>query len=134
MTNLDTATNEKVGPNVDKTVGIVAYVTLIGFIIALVLNSSKTGEEKKFGAFHLRQMLGLIIFSIGLYIAVTILLFIIAFASPSLALTFGLLLNLVFIGILVLVVIGIINAANGEYKEVPLIGQYSSKILGNTFE
>jgi len=32
------------------------------------------------------------------------------------------------LGLLVLMVIGILNAVNGETKELPLIGQYASKI------
>lgn len=121
-------------PEMDKTVGIVAYITLIGFIISIVLNSSKTGEEKKFGAFHLRQALGLIIFSVGVFIALTIVTVILAFIIPFLGVFFGLLMNLVWLGILALLIIGIVNAANGDYKEVPVIGQFSTKYLGKTFE
>ena len=39
----------------DKTVAIVAYLTLIGFIAATIIHSNK---KTKLGAFHLRQMLG----------------------------------------------------------------------------
>jgi len=135
MENLDETKSEKqLSPELDKTVGIVAYITLIGFIISIVLNSNKTGEEKKFGAFHLRQALGLIIFSVGIFIALTIITVILAIIIPFLGVLFGLLMNLVWLGILALLIIGIINAANGTYKEVPIIGAYSSKYLGNTFE
>lgn len=135
MENLDGVKSEdKLSPELDKTVGIVAYITLIGFIISIVLNSNKEGEEKKFGAFHLRQALGLIIFSVGFFIALTIITVIMALIAPFLAVFFGLLMNLVWLGILALLIIGIVNAANGTYKEVPLIGGYSSKILGKTFE
>lgn len=135
MENLDNISSEKqLSPELDKTVGIVAYITLIGFIISIVLNSSKTGEEKKFGAFHLRQALGLIIFSVGIFIALTIVTVILAIASPYLGIVLGLLMNLVWLGILALLIIGIVNAANGSYKEVPLVGPYSTKFLGNTFE
>lgn len=135
MENLDNVeSGQQLSPELDKTVGIVAYITLIGFIISIILNSSKTGEEKKFGAFHLRQALGLIIFSVGIFIALTIITVILAFVIPMLGVFFGLLMNLVWLGILALLIIGIVNAANGSYKEVPLIGSYSSKLLGNTFE
>ena len=40
----------------DKTVAILAYITLIGFIIAIVLHGQK---KTALGAFHLRQMLGI---------------------------------------------------------------------------
>src|ERR1039458_6961249 len=45
----------------DKTVAIVAYLTLIGFIVAIIIHSSK---KTKLGAFHLRQMLGFILTAI----------------------------------------------------------------------
>jgi uncharacterized membrane protein len=135
MENIDEIKSEQqLSPELDKTVGIVAYITLIGFIISIVLNSSKTGEEKKFGAFHLRQALGLIIFSIGTVIALTIVTVIFVLILPFLGVLFGLLMNLVWLGILALLIIGIINAANGTYKEVPVIGKFSTKFLGNTFE
>lgn len=122
------------GPIEDKTVGILAYVTLIGFIIALVLNQNKVGEEKKFGAFHMRQALGLIIFAIGIAILFAILTTIVAMISFSLLAIFSLLSTLIWLGFLALLIIGIINAANGTYKEIPVIGSISSKMLGKAFE
>ena len=53
-----------------KTVAILSYCTLIGFIIAIVMNSSK---KSKLGAFHLRQVLGIIIFVFAAYLVVFIL-------------------------------------------------------------
>jgi len=42
-----------------KNVAIIAHLTLIGWIIAIIMNS---GEKKtEFGSFYIRQMLGLII-------------------------------------------------------------------------
>jgi uncharacterized membrane protein len=118
----------------DATVGIVAYITLIGFIIAIVMNGSKEGEEKKFGAFHIRQALGLIIFAVGLYIVFMILSAIIISISWSLLAIVSFLSLLVWLGFLALLVLGIINAANKTFKEVPIIGKYSSKMLGAAFE
>lgn len=122
------------GPIEDKTVGILAYVTLIGFIIALVLNQNKEGEEKRFGAFHLRQALGLIIFAIGVFIGISIITAILAMISISLMAIFALLFNLVWLGFLALIILGIVNAANGQFKEIPVIGPLSSKMLGKAFE
>ncbi len=121
-------------PIADKTVGILAYVTLIGFIIALVLNQNKEGEEKRFGAFHLRQALGLIIFSIGIFIGFTILTTIVAMISFSLLAIFSLLSTLIWLGFLALLILGIVNAANGQFKEIPVSGGLSSKMLGKAFE
>jgi len=44
-----------------KTIAIIAYLTLIGFIIAIVMNSSK---KSAFASFHIRQMLGLMLLSL----------------------------------------------------------------------
>ncbi|MGM0479248.1 MAG: DUF4870 domain-containing protein [Bacteroidota bacterium] len=126
---------KKVGDNVDKTVGIVAYITLIGFIIAIVMNSEKKGEEKKFGAFHLRQSLGIIIAAIAVMIGLAILVAILSAISWTLGATLGgILYPVTYLGILALVIIGIINAANGEEKPLPVVGPYIQKILGKTFE
>lgn len=119
----------------DNTVGVVAYITLIGFIIAIVLNSNKeAGEEKKFGAFHLRQALGLIIFAVGTYIIFAMLTMLLITISLGLAGIVGILSMLIMFGFLALLIMGIINAANKTYKEVPVIGKFSSKILGAAFE
>ncbi len=110
----------------ERTIGILAYITLIGWIIALVMNSSKQGEEKRYNAFHIRQMLGLYIFSFVLSIAV----FILVFVAPILAL----ILNLLYLGMLVLWIFGLINAINGLRKPVPLTGEPTEKIFGSAFE
>lgn len=43
-----------------KNVAIIAHITLIGWVIALVMNSNKKTE---FGSFYIRQMLGFVILS-----------------------------------------------------------------------
>jgi uncharacterized membrane protein (UPF0182 family) len=132
MENLDTPQGQL---NVeDKTVGIVAYITLIGFIISIVLNSNKQGDEKKFGAFHLRQALGLIICAIGIYIAFAIFSAIILAVSWKLFTVVSLLSLVIWFGFLALIIIGIINAANGTTKELPVIGALITKMLGKAFD
>jgi uncharacterized membrane protein len=41
-----------------KTIAIIAYITIVGWVVALILNSN---ERSSFAAFHIRQMLGIII-------------------------------------------------------------------------
>ncbi len=106
----------------DKTTAILAYLTLIGFIVAIVLHSSK---KTVLGAYHLRQSLGLMITSIALMIASTILGFIpIIGWLTSLALTFA---------ILALWVMGLINAVKGELKPIPVVGQHFEKWFAGAF-
>ncbi|MBP9068553.1 MAG: DUF4870 domain-containing protein [Bacteroidia bacterium] len=118
-------TNTTTPAQEDKTVAIIAYITLIGFIVAIVMHGS---NKTKLGAYHLRQALGLVIFAIGASIALMILGmipfvgFIILIASP-----------LLWIGILVLVIMGIINASGGLEKPLPVIGGMSEKMLASAF-
>ncbi len=102
----------------DNTVAVIAYITLIGFIIALIMhNNNKT----KLGAFHLREMLGLIIFSVGLWIV-------------SLIPFIGFLLYVIGgIGLFVMWILGLINAVNKEMKPLPLIGNIFQKWFATTF-
>jgi uncharacterized membrane protein len=83
-----------------KTKAIVAHLTLIGWIIALVLNSQ---EKDEFASFYIRQMLGLLILSF-----VTII--------PKIGL-------FLWLAVAVLWVISLIGAASGEKKLVPLLGE-----------
>ena len=46
-----------------KTVAIVAYLTLIGWIVAYIMHNNNKTE---LGAYHLRQMLGIILVGIAL--------------------------------------------------------------------
>lgn len=128
--NQNTSSTEKV----ENIVGILAYITLIGWIVALIMNNDKKGATKSFGAFHLRQAIGLmivgIVLGIGLGIVQTILILIAGF--------FGFLFTIIYpvfyIGMLVLLVIGIINAANSEKKPLPLVGNFIEKTLKKAFE
>ncbi|TVR84398.1 MAG: hypothetical protein EA409_01070 [Saprospirales bacterium] len=86
-----------------KTKAIVAHITLIGWIVALVLNQSDKRDE--FASFYIRQMLGLIIASILLSFIPII----------------GWILSIV---IIVFWVMSLIGAAGGELKTTPWIGHY----------
>ena len=99
MTDSTTADN-------GKTVAIISYITLIGWIIALVMHN---GNKTKLGGFHIRQTLGLMILYFANYIIFMVL-------------TIWLLYMILGIAILVLWVIGLVGAIQGEEKEVPLLG------------
>jgi uncharacterized membrane protein len=101
-----------------KTIAILAYCTLIGFIIAIIMHQS---EKTKFGAFHIRQALGLFIFGVGGVIVLMAIGWIMWFL--------WFLLPIVQITLLVFVILGIVNAAGGNVKKIPLIGDLSEKML-----
>jgi uncharacterized membrane protein len=102
----------------DKTVAIVAYLTLIGFIVAVVLQSNK---KTAIGAYHLRQSLGLVLSGIILSVVGVI---------PFL----GWLVFVVgWILLFVMWIFGLINAINGQEKPVPILGPTFEKWFATAF-
>ncbi|SFE09492.1 Uncharacterized membrane protein [Chitinophaga sp. CF118] len=95
----------------NKTLSMVSYITLIGWLIAYFMGKEKADDLLKY---HLRQSLGLAVVSILLNVLTSI----IAHIIPSLAF-----LGMVGWVIVILWVMGIINAANSAKKPVPLIGK-----------
>jgi uncharacterized membrane protein len=95
-----------------KTVAIVAYLTLIGWIVALVVNSS---NKSSLGSFHIRQMAGLILTSLALQLVKYI-----PVIGPFVSLigTFA---------VFVLWILGIVGAFNEEKKPVPFVGELYQK-------
>ncbi len=89
-------------PDSGKTVAILSHITFIGWIVAIVMNSSNKTE---LGSYYIRQTLGIWILAIVLsWIPIVG-----CFA---------------FIICLVLVVMSLINAANEKMVPTPLLGDY----------
>ena len=107
----------------DKTTAIVSYLTLIGFIVAVIMHGSK---KTRLGAFHLRQSLGLMLTSIVVGVAATILAFI-----PFVGWLAGV---AAWVGILVLWIMGLLAAINGEQKPVPVVGIHFQQWFGTAFD
>jgi uncharacterized membrane protein len=107
----------------DKTPAILSYLTLIGFVVAIILHSNK---KTKLGAFHLRQVLGLILTGVAAGFCYIILIFI-----PIIG---WLAILGIWIGLLALWVMGLIAAINGQMKPMPVLGPYYQKWFGTTFE
>jgi len=107
--------------NVDngKTTAIVSYITIIGWLIAyFAMHQSK---KTSLGSYHLRQTLLLFICAIVYQIVVMI----ITMVVPAI----GLILSLVSLVFLVLWIMGLIAAINGEEKPMPLIGAKAQEIF-----
>lgn len=103
----------------DKTVAIVAYLTLIGFIVAIILHGSK---KTKLGAYHLRQSLGLMLtVFVGGFLNIIPILGQLAFLC-------------IILGGLVLWIIGLIAAVGGQMKPVPLLGAKYQEWFGTAFD
>jgi len=118
-----------VPPVEDKTVAILAYLTFIGFIVAIILNNGP--KKNALGQFHLRQALGLLIFHLAGM--VTFLILGLLFYRGA----FGLIVNLAskgyFVGLLVLFILGLVDAINGRRKPVPVLGEFIQQKLAGAF-
>jgi len=119
---MSTSTPQPSAVSEDKTAAIVSYLTLLGFIAAVVIHS---GNKTQIGAFHLRQTLGLFITGIALGIASAILGMI-----PFLGwvLTLGL-----YLGFFVFWVLGLVAAINGQQKPLPVVGDLYQKWFATAF-
>jgi uncharacterized membrane protein len=106
----------------DRTVAVLAYITIIGFIIAIVIHSSK---KTALGAFHLRQCLGLIVTGLVTWVACIILAFI-----PILG---WLAIIVAWIGFFVMWLMGLIAAASGQQKPMPILGAKYQQWFSGTF-
>ena len=121
-TTTPTQTPPPVTTEEDKTVAIVSYITLIGFIAAIVIHSSK---KTKLGAFHLRQTLGFFLTLIAVVFCEVILAFI-----PILG---WIAIFVLWISMLTFWVLGLMAAINGQMKPMPVVGPLYQKWFGNTF-
>lgn len=92
-----------------KTIAIIAYVTLIGTLIAWFMNKDKNNE---FAKFHIGQALRAWIAGIVISIIATILVMVTGM---------GVLGYLTYAG-WVLAILGLINAINGKMEKIPLVG------------
>lgn len=101
--------------------GILAYLSW------LVLIPIFAAPKSKFARFHANQGLVLAITEIVWWIVTAVLNTILYAISWRLGALFGTLLGLVNLVFLVLLILGIVNAANGKAKELPVIGKF--KIL-----
>jgi len=106
----------------DRTVAILTYITIIGFIIAIVIHSSK---KTALGAFHLRQGLGLVVSGIVLGVGGFVLMFI-----PILG---WLALIAAWIIFFVMWLMGLIAAATGQQKPAPILGAQYQKWFAGAF-
>ena len=96
----------------ERNIGIVAYLTIIGWVIALVMNSER---RSAYGFFHLRQMFGIMVTAFAFH-ALTWFRFDYGYVYPME--NFGRLL------LFVLWLLAFIPAAKGEQREIPFIGAY----------
>jgi uncharacterized membrane protein len=107
----------------DKTAAIVSYLTLIGFVVAVILQAS---NKTHLGAYHLRQSLGLMLTAIAVWVAAMMFVFV-PFVGWLISLA-------AWFGLFGLWVMGLISAINGQMKPVPVLGEYYQKWFGTAFD
>lgn len=92
----------------DKTIAILAYVTLIGLIVAFVMNNDK---KQQFASYHIRQSLGLCVTGLTLGVIGVI---------PIL----GWIINILGIFVLLYMwIMALMNALNGKESPAPILGK-----------
>lgn len=106
----------------DRTVAVLTYITIIGFIVALILHSSK---KTALGGFHLRQGLGLLVTAIVLAVGGIILMMI-----PVIG---WLALLAAWICFFIMWLMGLIAAATGQQKPAPILGEQYQKWFAGAF-
>ena len=103
-----------------KTISWVSYLTLIGWIIALI-NYNNSPVKSSLARLHLRQSLGLMLTWLAIYIFAMMTAFIVGF--------FGFVFTLLYIGVFVLWILGLIAATAGEEKTLPIVGDLYQRTL-----
>lgn len=105
----------------EKTMAIISYITIIGWIIAYVQLSK---NKSQLALFHIRQSLFLMLFAFGICIVQLLVTFI-----PYLGHIISISLGLVLLGFLVLWVFALISAVNGEEKPLPIFGNKAQDLF-----
>jgi uncharacterized membrane protein len=101
-----------------KTIAIISYFSVVGWIIAYVLYTS---NKSQMAIYHLRQSLALMLCGIACYILFFITIFFLFFLKFVFI--------LLGIGLFVLWLIALISAINGEQKPVPVLGKIAQDIF-----
>lgn len=103
--------------NIDKSknTAIIAYLTIIGSIIAIFMNQDENKSE--FASFHIRQALGLFLsfFMLGYFVG---------YANSWTAT------SAFYLFYFILWIYGFLGALQGEKKEIPIVGS----LFQNTFK
>lgn len=97
----------------NKNAAIVAYLTIIGAVIAIFMNSE---NKSTFASFHIRQAMGIFLtfFALGYPIGY--------FDSWMISSAF-------YIFFFILWIYGFMGALNGEEKKVPLVGDFYQNLF-----
>lgn len=103
----------------DTTVALLAYITIIGFIVAIIMHGNK---KTALGAYHLRQALGLFLTGFVGSIVLTMI--------PVVG---WILLPFFTLAVIILAVLGIVAAVGGKQKPLPVLGEKFQQWFSGAF-
>ncbi len=89
-------------------------MAVLSYLGPLVIVSYLTAKEDPFVKFHIKQGLVLFVIEVAMW-----------FLAGMMFYQFWMIMNIVNMGTLVLSIVGIVNAVQGQEKELPLVGQFS---------
>jgi len=118
IVNGQEAYNEQRDIENNKVMAVLAY---LGILVLVPLFGA---QDSKFARFHTNQGLVLCVAGIIYWIATAVVLGILYMIFWRLGMVFSTIFSLVWLGFLALAIIGIINAASGKIKELPIIGHF----------
>lgn len=105
----------------EKTISIISYITIVGWVIAYI----QLGKNKSpLAIFHIRQSLFLMLCAFGMGVVQTLFVF-----TPYLGRIISISFSLVMLGFLVLWIMALITAINGEQKPLPVFGNKAQDLF-----
>lgn len=116
MNTTNNAGQAPVNPNPQQTSGPEknTLMAVLAYIGPLAIVSFLVAKDDPFVKYHVKQGFVLLTIEVALY-----------FLSMVLPIIWPVI-NLAQLGVLILAIVGIINAVGGKEKELPLVGKYSS--------
>jgi hypothetical protein len=117
-----------------KSIAIIAYLTLIGFIIAIIQHRN---NKTRLGAYHLRQVVGLMLTGISFSIFIWIIalpMFSMSYSRMATYATFISIISFILgIGLFICAIVSLVNAVNGKLKPTPIFGKLYERWFVNMF-
>ena len=118
----------KTALGLDTNVGaLLTYLPLCGISLIYSIIVLVTEKENRLMRFHAFQSLLILGAMIVLSIGVTIISIVLAFASSTLSMLFGLLFWVVLLGIIAVMIFLCVKAYQGEKVKLPVIGDMADK-------
>ena len=114
-----------VTPENGKTAAIISYFTIIGWLIAYF--AMHKDNKTAFGSYQLRQTLLFSIITIAVGWIFNFIVGMLIISSGIFALIY--IINIIYIGLFIIWIIGLIGAINGEQKPMPFIGEKAQSMF-----